>query len=63
LPLDHAICSFLSKNLGTIIHQKPQKGWLSPIMIQKQDRHIFKTPIAHENMSKPIVLVSAGPNG
>jgi len=32
-------------------------------MIQKQGRHTLKTPIAHGNMSKPIVLVFAGPNG
>jgi len=32
-------------------------------MIQKQGRHTLKTPMAHGNMSKPIVMVFAGPNG
>ena len=32
-------------------------------MILKQDVYTLKTPMVHENMSKPVVLVFAGPNG
>jgi len=32
-------------------------------MMQKLGGHTWKTPMAHGNMSRPIVLVFAGPNG
>ena len=32
-------------------------------MILNQNAHILKIPMAHGNMSRPIVLVFAGPNG
>ena len=32
-------------------------------MIRHRSGHILKMPTAHENMSKPVVLVFAGPNG
>jgi len=32
-------------------------------MIPKQGGHTLKTPMAHGNMSRPIVLAFAGPNG
>jgi len=32
-------------------------------MMRKQSGHILKTPTAHGNMSKPIVMAIAGPNG
>jgi len=32
-------------------------------MTQNQNEHTLKTPMGHGNMSKPVVLVFAGPNG
>jgi hypothetical protein len=45
------------------IAKNRKKGYLSSGMIQKQGRHTLETPMAHENMPKPIVMIFAGPNG